>query len=201
MMPSLAGWLLHLAGWRIEGWLPPLPKFVLIVAPHTSNWDFWIALLAMFILDLRASWLGKHTLFRFPAGPILRWFGGEAIDRSASHGTVEAAIERFRSRPQWVIAIAPEGTRKLAARWKTGFHRIALGADVPIVPVWIDYPNRVLGIGVPVPADQDEETGVARVQALFRREMARFPDRFAVEGQGGSGAVSENCVNGEREAD
>ena len=193
-MPAIAAWLLRAIGWRIEGSLPPLPKFVLIVAPHTSNWDFWIGLLAMFILDLRASWLGKHTLFFFPAGPILRWLGGEPIDRSAHHGTVEAAIERFHTRPAWVIAIAPEGTRKLVPRWKTGFHRIALGAGVPIVPVWIDYPNRVLGIGAPVPADSDEELGVARVQRLFRREMARFPERYVgmpVE-QGGSGAAGQN---------
>ena len=177
----LARWLLGLIGWRVEGGLPPCPRFVLIVAPHTSNWDFPIGLLVMFGTDLRASWLGKHTIFRFPVAPLLRWLGGEPIDRSAAQGTVEAAIERFRTRPQWVLALSPEGTRRLVGRWKTGFHRIAVGAGVPIVPVAFDYPARAVRIGPPVDPDPDEVAGVAQLRALFRKSMARYPERFAEE--------------------
>ena len=177
----LAGRLLALAGWRVEGEQPPIPKFVIIVAPHTTNWDFIIGVLAMFITDVRASWLGKHTIFRFPVAPLLRWIGGEPIDRSVSHGTVEAAIERFQTRPEWVLALSPEGTRRRVERWKTGFYRIAVGGGVPIVPTWIDYRARVFGIGAPVWPDQDEVAGVAKLRSLFHKEMARYPERFAEE--------------------
>ena len=175
----LARRLLALAGWRVAGALPPCPRFVVIVAPHTSSWDFMFAVLAMFATDLRISWLGKHTIFRFPFGPILRWLGGEPVDRSMPGGTVSTAVEQFRARPQWVLGLAPEGSRRRVEHWKSGFHRIAVGAGVPIVPVWIDYEAREVGIGAPFSAGPDEAADVAALRALFRKEMARHPDRFA----------------------
>ena len=159
--------------------MPACRRFVLIVAPHTSNWDFIVALLAMFATDLRVSWLGKHTIFRFPLGPLLRWLGGEPVDRSAAHGTVGTAIEHFRTRPQWVLALSPEGTRRRVEQWKTGFHRIAVGASVPVVPVWIDYQARQVGIGARFSPGPDEAADVATLHALFHKEMARHPERFA----------------------
>jgi 1-acyl-sn-glycerol-3-phosphate acyltransferase len=182
LAPWIAGRILALAGWRMGGELPPIARFVIIVAPHTSNWDFILGVLAMFITDVRASWLGKHTIFRFPVAPFLRWIGGEPIDRSVRQGTVEVAIERFQSRPEWVLALSPEGTRRRVERWKTGFYRIAVGAGVPIVPVALDYRMRVVAIMAPVSPDQDETAGVARIRSLFRREMAKYPERFAEEG-------------------
>lgn len=170
--------LLGLFGWRVQGTLPACPRFVLIVAPHTSNWDFFVGVLAMFATGLRASWLGKHTIFRFPLAPILRWLGGEPIDRSSPQGTVETAIEHFRTRPQWVLALSPEGTRRPVSRWKTGFHRIAVGAGVPIVPVWIDYGSRSVGIGAPHSPDPDEAASVIRLRTLYRKEMARHPELY-----------------------
>lgn len=178
-LAPLALRLLSLGGWRITGELPACPRFVLIEAPHTSNWDFFVALLAMFATDLRVSWLGKHTIFRLPLGPLLRWLGGEPVNRAAAHHAVAAAIEQFRVRPQWVLALSPEGTRRRVNVWKTGFHRIAAGAGVPIVPVWIDYRSREIGIGPALNPGRDEAADVAALRALFRREMARHPDRFA----------------------
>jgi 1-acyl-sn-glycerol-3-phosphate acyltransferase len=177
--PVLARRLLALAGWRVAGELPACPRFVLIEAPHTSNWDFIFAVLAMFATDLRVSWLGKHTIFRFPLGPLLRWLGGEPVNRSATHGTVGTAIEHFRTRPQWVLALSPEGTRRKVEQWKTGFHRIAVGAGVPIVPVWIDYQARQIGIGARFSPGPDEAADVAALHGLFHKEMARHPERFA----------------------
>jgi 1-acyl-sn-glycerol-3-phosphate acyltransferase len=177
--PALARWLLALAGWRVAGALPPCPRFVVIVAPHTSSWDFLFAVLAMFATDLRISWLGKHTIFRFPFGPMLRWLGGEPVDRSAAARTVSTAIDQFRARPQWVLGLAPEGTRRRVDHWKSGFHRIAVGAGVPIVPVWIDYQAREVGIGAPFTPGANEAADVAALRALFRKEMARHPERFA----------------------
>jgi len=167
--------LLGLFGWRITGTFPPLPQFVLIVAPHTSNWDFFVGVLGMFATDLRAHWLGKHTIFRWPLSPLLRWLGGEPVDRSAPHGTVGAAIAHFRSHAHWVLALSPEGTRRRVAAWRTGFLRIATGAGVPIVPVWFDYRSRTIGIGAPVRPSGDELADLAQLRALFHKEMARHP--------------------------
>jgi 1-acyl-sn-glycerol-3-phosphate acyltransferase len=173
-----------MAGWRIEGTLPPLAKFVLIVAPHTSNWDFIVGVLAMFALGLRASWLGKHTIFRFPLAPVLRWLGGEPIDRSVEHGTVAAEIKRFGEQPSWVLALSPEGTRRPVSHWKTGFHRIALGAGVPIVPVWFDYRSRCVGLGPPFQPTADESADVVTLRRFFRKDMARHPAQY-IEKEGG----------------
>lgn len=177
--PRLASGLLSAAGWRVEGELPARPRFVVIVAPHTSSWDFLFAVLAMLATDLRVSWLGKHTRFRFPFGPILRGLGGEPVDRTAPERAVGAAIERFAERPQWVLGLAPEGTRRRVDQWKTGFHRIAVGAGVPIVPVWIDYHAREVGVGAPFTPGPDEAADIAALRALFHKEMARHPERFA----------------------
>lgn len=176
---ALARRLLAVFGWRVEGDLPELSRFVLIVAPHTSNWDFPVCVLAMFAVGLQLSWLGKHTLFRFPIAGLLRWLGGEPIDRAATHGTVEVAIANFRSRPQWVLGLSPEGTRRRVAEWRTGFHRIAVGAQVPIVPVRLDYDAKVLGIGGPVWPTSDVAADVARLATCFSREMARHPEQYA----------------------
>ena len=183
---ALAQRVMRLFGWDIEGEPPSLPKFVIIVAPHTSNWDFPIGLLAMFTFGLQMNWLGKHSIFFFPVAPILRWLGGEPVDRSAAHGTVGAAIERFQHRTQWVLGISPEGTRRLTDRWKTGFYRIAVGAGVPIVPAWIDYRRRRLGLGAPIWPSRDEAADLAKLGALFNKEMAKYPERYA-EGPRGDG--------------
>jgi 1-acyl-sn-glycerol-3-phosphate acyltransferase len=168
-----------LAGWRVEGQLPDEPRFVVIVAPHTSNWDFLVCVLSMFATGLRLNWLAKHSLFRFPVAGLLRWLGGEPIDRTATQGTVEVAIARFGERAQWVLGISPEGTRRRAEQWKTGFYRIALGAGVPIVPIWIDYSRRVLGLGPPVRPTGNLNADAAVLHAFFRKEMARYPEKFA----------------------
>ncbi|HTS88045.1 MAG TPA: lysophospholipid acyltransferase family protein [Gemmatimonadales bacterium] len=176
---AIARALLRLGGWRIVGELPARSRFVLIVAPHTSNWDFLICILAMFGLGLRLSWLGKHSLFRFPAGSLLRWLGGEPLDRRATQGTVEAAIARFRSRKQWVLGLSPEGTRGRTERWKTGFHRIAVGAGVPILPVALDYGQRTLTLRELFWPGEDGAEDIARLHHLFTRSMALHPERFA----------------------
>lgn len=176
---ALCHGLLRLAGWRLEGRLPAEPRFVLIVAPHTSNWDFIIGVLAMFALRLRASWLGKHSIFRFPVAGLLRWLGGEPVDRSVHRGTVGAEIDRFRSRKAWVLAISPEGTRKRVPEWKTGFYRIALGADVPVLPVWFDYSRRVVGLGTLVRVTGNEAEEIAGIRGLYHSGMARHPELFA----------------------
>ena len=168
---------LRLWGWRIAGALPPLDKFVVIVAPHTSNWDFPLGVLAMFALDLRAHWLGKHTLFRGPLGALMRALGGEPVDRSQPGDVVEQVAARIRDADAYVLGLAPEGTRR-ARPWKTGFHRIAVAARVPVVPAWIDYGHRTIGIGAPVAMSGELEDDLARLGAHYEARMARYPGQY-----------------------
>jgi 1-acyl-sn-glycerol-3-phosphate acyltransferase len=174
---------LRASGWRVEGNLPDLPRMVVVVAPHTSNWDFAVGLMAMFALDLAPQWLGKHTIFRPPLGGVLRRLGGIPVRRhgggpSGREGSVAAVVEEFRRRDAMVLALAPEGTRRRVGAWKSGWYAIAAGAGVPVVPAWIDWSRRVVGFGAAVPAEGGAERLEARLRACYRPEMARRPDRF-----------------------
>lgn len=169
---------LRLLGWRIEGSYPELTRSVAIVAPHTSNWDFPVGVAAMLALDLRATYLAKHTIFAGPFGWFFRALGGIPVDRTAQTGMVQSVAARLRAADGMALGIAPEGTRKHVADWKTGFHRIARAAEVPIVPVIFDYSRRVVRFETPVVAGPDLEADLRRLQRLYRPEMARHPAQF-----------------------
>ncbi len=139
-------WLgLRLAGWKLKGRPPEVRKFVIIAYPHTSNWDFLLGMSACIIYRIKVYWLGKDSLFKGPAGPLMRWLGGIPVDRSKAQDFVQQAIEAFDQSDELVIGVAPEGTRSRVEKWKTGFYHIAVGAKVPIVPGYLDYPNKELG--------------------------------------------------------
>jgi 1-acyl-sn-glycerol-3-phosphate acyltransferase len=178
--------VLRLMGWRFEGRFPDIPRCVLIEAPHTSNWDFVVGLAALFALGLRASWLGKHTIFRFPFGRLLQTLGGIPVDRRHAERVVAGIVTQFVERERMWLGIAPEGTRKRVPHWKSGFHRIARGARVPIVPVAFDYPRRVIRIFAPFTPTDDYLADSARLSALFGAEMARHPTKFALVPEGGA---------------
>ena len=158
---------LRLAGWRIEGAFPTDPKYVLIVAPHTSNWDFMLGVAVVFALELRVSWLGKHSLFKSPFRAFLRWLGGIPVNRSASHGVVGECVKAFAAAPALMLALAPEGTRKGVSQWKTGFYRIAEAAGVPILPVGFDYREHVVRLRPLFQPSGDLELDLPLIQALF----------------------------------
>lgn len=158
---------MRLLGWRFEGTLPDLPRFVIIVAPHTSNWDFPVGAAAKLALRLEATFLGKHTLFRFPLGILMRALGGLPVDRSASHDLVTGIVAEFARRDRMVLVVAPEGTRKKVERWKTGFYHIAHGARVPIVPVGLNWGTRRIQLGAPVTTTGDAEADIAKLRAWF----------------------------------
>lgn len=162
----------------MTGELPAIPKAVLIGAPHTSNWDFPVAMLAKFALGLRVTWLGKHTLFAFPAGPILRRMGGEPVDRRIHADRVRHAIERFAASDRFWLGIAPEGTRKAAPEWRTGFWHIARGAGVPIVPIVIDWSTREVRLLPTFMPGDDERADLVALRAMYSSGMARRPERF-----------------------
>ncbi len=166
------------SGWTFAGVLPPIPKFVLIIAPHTSNWDFLVGLAAKLALGLDVHWFGKETLFRGPMGAFMRAIGGRPVRRDAREGMVNAMAATIRDEPQFLLAIAPEGTRKAVAQWRTGFYRIAEAADIPIVPVSFDWSRKKIGIGAPLRASGDLVRDVAALQSLFQPGMARHPRGF-----------------------
>lgn len=171
--------LLRLAGWRFEGELPPIDKCVLIVAPHTSNWDFPVGVAAMFALRLDVRWLGKHTLFRKPFDPLMRWLGGIPVNRRATGGVVERVVEEFRASPTLFLAIAPEGTRRRVNEWKTGFHRIARAAGVPIQPVAFDYSKRAIVFSEPLTPTPDADADIALLRSRYKSTMAKHPELYA----------------------
>ena len=144
---GLAELAFRLSGWRTEGGPPPDDRFVLIAAPHTSNWDAVIMLIAARIFGLPLAWFVKDSWFKFPMGPLMRRLGGVPIDRSARHGVVEQAVERLQGDEPLALAVPPEGTRGKAPHWKTGFYHIARGAKVPIVLAYLDYGRKVAGLG------------------------------------------------------
>jgi 1-acyl-sn-glycerol-3-phosphate acyltransferase len=151
---------------------------VLIVAPHTSNWDFLTGLWAKLALRLEVSFLGKHTLFWWPLGAFLRSIGGIPIDRSRAQGVAEDAARALRDSEQLVLVIAPEGTRRKTDRWKSGFYRIAEAAGVPVFLVAFDYGRRVIRLGPLVEPSGDYEKDLAEIQSHYRREMALRPENY-----------------------
>lgn len=144
MLQRLARAVLGLFRWRVEGEVPAHPKMVVIGAPHTSNWDFPLAMVGAPALGMRIRWLGKHTLFRKPFGWFFRMLGGIPVDRSRAAGVLDDVVAEFDAADRLVLVITPSGSRSVRDHWKSGFYRIATDAGVPIVMVGVDGENRRL---------------------------------------------------------
>lgn len=173
--------LLRLFGWRVDGRLPPAPRYVCIGAPHTTNWDLPVGLAAMLALGFPPRWVGKHTIFRGPAGPIMRALGGIPVDRRVSQDFVGQVVDRFRRAERreepFVLVIAPEGTRSPAARWKTGFYHIAREAGVPIALGYADYPSRRTGVGGWLEPSGDLQADMEEIRAFYADKRGKRPER------------------------
>lgn len=174
---ALAGVILRLWRWRVDGLFPDVPKAVIVVAPHTSNWDLIAGALAMLALGLRISWLVKHTVFRWPLAPVLRWLGGVPIRRNEGAGTVGQVVALFDERPALLLALTPEGTRRAVPRWRSGFSRIAAGAEVPAIPVALDWGRRHIRIGPTLTLTGDPEKDETDLRSWFAGTVARRPDK------------------------
>jgi 1-acyl-sn-glycerol-3-phosphate acyltransferase len=154
------------------GDVPADPKFVAIVAPHTSNWDFVVGVAAMFALDLRVRWLGKHSLFRWPLGPLFRALGGRPVQRDTAHGVVTEIADAIRAEPEFILAVTPEGTRRHVDEWRTGFYHIARQAQIPIVPVTLDWGRREVVLATPMRPTGDMKRDIDQLRAQYTSRMA-----------------------------
>jgi 1-acyl-sn-glycerol-3-phosphate acyltransferase len=170
---ALLRWLgrviLRMGGWRMVGRFPDIPKLVLIGAPHSSNWDGVWGFAAKMAMGLDIKILGKDSLFRVPLlGAALRHLSVIPVDRSAAQGVVEQAAALIAQADKLWFGLAPEGTRKPVERWKPGFWRIAKAADVPVLPAYFHYPEKIIGIGEPFWLSDDMNADIARIRAWYR---------------------------------
>ncbi|WP_115720272.1 lysophospholipid acyltransferase family protein [Gallaecimonas mangrovi] len=173
-MGKLANGLMRRLGWRVEGQLPAQDKYLIVVAPHTSNWDFVWGVLARSALGVRIRFLAKHQLFRFPLGYLFRAMGGFAVRRDKANNLVEQVAAYYRSLPSFVLCVTPEGTRSPVTRWKLGFYYIAKAAKVPYVLVGIDYPRRRFLVADPIYPSDDIKADLAQVQQFYEQVQGRF---------------------------
>lgn len=174
-MRAVGRGVLAALGWRIEGEVPNLPKFVIAVAPHTSNWDFVVGAAAMFALDLRLAFISKHTLFRWPFAGALRWMGAIAVDRGHPQGVVDESVEAFSRMERRILVIAPEGTRKRVAHFKSGFLRIARAAGVPVMLATLDYQAKCVRLGPTFVPGEDIDAELRRTETFFAPVRGRNP--------------------------
>lgn len=175
--------LLALFGWHVEFAGLPTPRGVIIVYPHTSNWDFPIGLLARWAIGLPLRWLGKEALFNGwfgrIAGPLLRAWGGEPVERAASTGAIERLAQRIRSAPWYWLALAPEGTRDYRSSWRSGFYHIALAARVPLLAVSIDYATRTVVATTIVQLTGDVASDRAAIARAYAGRRGYKPENAA----------------------
>ncbi|MDE1463759.1 lysophospholipid acyltransferase family protein [Spartinivicinus poritis] len=164
---KIAAILFRLAKWSIEGNKPDQTQSVVVAAPHTSNWDFFITLGMALKMGVRVRWLGKQSLFKWGLGPLMRWLGGIPVDRSKSSGLVEQVTSYFKAGGHFSLVISPEGTRSKTKQWKTGFYYIAKNANVPINLAFIDHKKRVVGLGYTFHLTENPEKDLKSIKAFY----------------------------------
>lgn len=173
--------MFHLAfrilGWRVDGSLPDIPKFVLIGAPHTSNWDFMIFLALALHLRADVRYMGKAELFRSPVGGFFRYCGGYPVERNKSQGLVEQMAQIMKDAERFILVIAPEGTRHKVHEWKTGFYHIARRAGVPVVAAFIDSSIKTCGIGPTFALTDNLEADIKSIQTFYAGKVGVHPHK------------------------
>ncbi len=173
--------ILTWAGWKITHYIPEgIDRFVLVIAPHTSMWDFVWGWLIMKTMRLKGKFLIKKEMFWWPLGPLLRQMGGIPVDRSQGSHSVNEASEALQKANKLVIAVTPEGTRRKTTRWKKGFYRIAMGAGVPVAFGYLDYKSRSCGIVEVVFPTGDFGRDILPMLDLYKNKTGRHAERFAL---------------------
>ncbi|MDI9569710.1 MAG: lysophospholipid acyltransferase family protein [Pseudomonadota bacterium] len=170
--------------WKKEGRVPDAPKFVMIAAPHTSNWDLPMTLILALAFGMKIFWLGKHTIFRPPFGGLFRWLGGIPVDRRQANNLVAQCVQLFQRSDRLVMIIPPEGTRSKVRYWKTGFYYIAHGAGVPISLGYVDYKRRAGGMGPTVTPTGDIEADMRQIRSFYAGVTGKNPHQWAEQAIG-----------------
>ena len=167
--------LLKISGWTLDRTNPPVTNCVVIAAPHTSNWDFILMLLFAGAFGLKISWMGKSNLFIKPFGYFLRLIGGISINRRKKNQIVDHMISLFRQRENFLLVVPVEGTRARVNFWKSGFYHIAKGANVPILPTFLDYGNKRGGFGVPIITTNNLLSDMQKIRDFYAPFKGKFP--------------------------
>ena len=170
----------RLAGWKVVGTLPETRKFILIAAPHTTNWDLPLMLAVAMHFRVKLHWMGKDSLFKGPFGWVMHALGGLPIDRSKNNDVVSQMVDHYAARDELIIAVPPEGTRGRVREWKTGFYHIAHGAGVPIVCGFLDFPNKTGGVSLTIETTGDYEQDIAPVKAFYATVEGKYPEKTGV---------------------
>lgn len=177
MIQNLSLSLLHLFGWHLKRQIPDEDKIIIIGAPHTSNWDFPLTLLALSALGLKFSWIGKHTMFKWPFGNFLKKLGGIPVNRKARNGFIDEMVNAFSAGKKLIVAIAPEGTRSKKDHWKVGFYHIALRAHVNVCLGFIDYPSKTIGLGPVLTPSGDIVSDFGIIRDFYHDKKGRYPHK------------------------
>ena len=177
MTSRLASLILRLIGWQAVYAAPPGPKSVVVVYPHTSNWDFPLGVLFRAKHRVPMQWAGKDALFRWPFGRFFVWLGGVPINRRQATGMIKQLVDAFAANEVLSLCIAPEGTRSKTDHWKTGFYRLALQADVPVGLAFIDYGKKRVGVERWVRLTGNEESALALFRDYYAGITPRYPGK------------------------
>lgn len=178
-MSQIARFVLNLFGWKLVGELPQVRKYIVIIGPHTSNWDFFIFLLVKFAYGLKVLFIGKHTIFVGPFGWALRKVGGIPVERSTAHNVVDQIVGEFKLRDEMIFGLSPEGTRSYLNHWKSGFYHIARKANVPVQTAFLDAKTRQLGWGPVFHMSEDKHADLRKIADFYSDKQGLKPEKFS----------------------
>lgn len=177
-MKKLSSFIFRVLGWKVEGQIPSgMKKYIVVAAPHTSNWDFFYAFLYFNILDIKINFFMKREWFFFPVGLFLKSVGGVPVDRSKKEDLISKIAEKFEYFDELALFVTPEGTRGYNPNWKTGFYRIAQKANVPIVLGYLDYSEKVAGVSPVFKTTGDLEKDIKSIKDFYRNIKGKFPEK------------------------
>ena len=177
MLSWLSRLILKSLGWNVNHSFPEVRKCVVIAAPHTSNWDFVLGIVAAKAIKLEPSWIGKHTLFRWPFAWLFRAMGGIPVRRGEGRNYIEQIADMFAQTDDLVLGMAPEGTRSKTDHWKTGFHYIARAANVPILMAYFDYPRKKVGIEEMFYPSENIREDLECIRAFYAEHRGKNPEK------------------------
>lgn len=178
MVKKIASFLFYLLGWKVKGEIPErIKKFIVIAAPHTSNWDFFYARLAFLILGVPLKFFIKKEWFVFPFNILFKWLGGIPVDRSKKENLTDQMSNIFNDYRELAIMIPPEGTRSYNPDWKKGFYYISKKAKVPILLGYIDFENKVGGLGPVFYISDNVEEDIEEIKKFYRNIKGKYPEK------------------------